>query len=273
MINDGMNEFIPQLIVQHLKSNGVDFISSLPKEQDLSINDIIKYCENEAFLNGMFNINFKTLLNEAISFGYDKRYLMNDKVIDERKLFINNFKTTFNNVLTKLNIVDSLNDLSVLVVGIGNGTEGKILYEKIKKLVIVDIAYNSLNQAKKILPHSQAFQARSDMLDFLPDSNFDIYISLRTYQSTYFDIFASLQEAKRVLKNNGSIIISIACGTLNDNGNLIYGIYNPHNGKFDKNRPNLFLESILKYLEELNFNIVGIEKNITEIFIFALKQL
>jgi hypothetical protein len=37
-------------------------------------------------------------------------------------------------------------------------------------------------------------------MHIIDESIFDLYVSLRTYQSTYFDVVKALSEAKRVLK-------------------------------------------------------------------------
>jgi len=265
------NKFIPELIIDHLNENGVEFISCLPKEQGVTINDIISYCENEAVNHGVLNVNFKKIINEAISLGYDKRYLNTTKLADERAISYDCFVTSFKDILSQLNISLFSNDTSIIVVGVGNGIEGQMLYSDIKNLTIVDIAPNSLKQAKIQLPNAQALQVSADNLISLADSSFDLYVSLRTFQSTYFDIFTSLQEAKRILKNKGSIIISIACGYLDDNYEFIYGLYNPHNGILEQDRPGLFVTVIENILKELSFSRIRIKKIPTEIFIFATK--
>jgi hypothetical protein len=48
----------------------------------------------------------------------------------------------------------------------------------------------------------------------LPDNSYDLYVSLRTYNSSFFDTTAAIREAHRVLKPEASIIVCVANGFL-----------------------------------------------------------
>ena len=262
-------EFIPQIIIDILLLSGIDYIKSLPEGQDVTINDIINYCEQESKKFGKDDINFEELIRQAVSTGYDKRYFEIDDKAEERSAILNQFSESFMEILKRLNIHETYREQKVLVVGIGNGFEGKMLYADINNLALADIAPQSLAQAKKVLPQAKEYNEPADKLSSVFDDSYDLYISLRTYQSTYFDIPASLQEAKRILKNNGAIVISVACGYLNAQNEFVYGLFNPHNGVFEENRPDVFLNTIRRHLRKLKFNIVGEMRIPTEVFIFA----
>jgi len=264
-------KFIPEIIINYLQENSIDFITSLPKSQNDTINDVVKHCIKEGIKHGKNDIDFEILVRQAISIGYDKRYFAINEMKDERNVIINEFTNSFIDILKQLNIINIYKNQDVIIVGIGNGFEGKMLYMDIKKLVLVDIAPDSLNQAQKFLPQSTTYQEGADKLTSILDNSFDLYISLRTYQSTYFDIQASLQEAKRILRNNGVVIISIACGYTNDKNEFVYGLFNPHNGILEKDRPDMFLNTIKQHLMKLEFKIIGIKKIQSEIFIYATK--
>jgi ubiquinone/menaquinone biosynthesis C-methylase UbiE len=208
-------------------------------------------------------------VKEALALGYDKRYSEMSVTTDERSVNTKQFTDSFTDILRQLNILNDYRNQSVVVVGVGNGIEGKMLYSDINDLSIIDIAPNSLYQAQQLLPQAKAFQERAEQLTSIPDNVFDLYISLRTYQSTYFDIPVSLQEAKRILKDNGIIIISIACGYLNNENKFVYGLLNPYSGILEDNRPSLFLNIIEQHLIQLKFIILGVKKTQTEIFIYA----
>lgn len=270
MVKGKDGKFIPELIVEYLKQNGVEYITSLPDIPDFTIDDIIKYCEKEGEKTDDLEVDFNRLIREAVSFGYDKRYFMIDEK-EERKIFEKEFCEGFSFVLNQLGLLDVYPNLNVIVVGVGNGSECEMLYSDIKNISIVDVAPESLNRSKRILPDAKSYQEFADSLKSVADSNFDLYLSLRTYQSTYFNIFLSLKEAKRVLKKNGALIISIACGYLNEQNDVVYGLFNPHNGVLEKERPNLFVEDVIKCLRELGFEIVGTKKIPTEIFIYAFR--
>lgn len=261
-------KFIPALIIEYFQQNGIDFIKALPDNYNLTIEDIIEFCEKEAKHIGKYDINFEKLIREAVASGYDKRYLVNSSSHDRNECK-QEFCESFFSILKQLCIFDFYQRQNVVVVGVGNGSEGEMIYNNIDNISIVDIAPKSLDKAKEILPHAKTFQNFSDRLVSFTDSSFDLYVSLRTYQSTYFNILASLKEAKRILKKNGSIIISIACGYLNSENNFVYGLYNPHNGQLEKERPDLYVNTILKRLQQLGFTVVGTSKIPSEIFIFA----
>ena len=271
-INDEeKNKFIPELIIDYLKCHGIDFILSLPKYENCTINDIIYYCQCEGERFGKNNIDFETLIKDGISIGYDKRYFSLGNT-DERNTVEIEFQQAFYLILNKLGIYANYESKNVIVIGIGNGFECEMLYSKIKNISIVDIAPNILQHAKNLLPNAKIYQYNANNLVKISDSSFDLYVSLRTYQSTYFDVISSLQEAKRILKEKGSIIISIACGYLDEGKNFVYGLFNPHNGVLEKERPNIFLSIILDNLRKLDFEIIGIEKIPTEIFVYAKKR-
>ena len=59
------------------------------------------------------------------------------------------------------------------------------------------------------------------------NNEYDIYISLRTFNSSFFNIEKALNEAKRILKTNSRIMISIANGFLSSNSSIITGLIIP----------------------------------------------
>ena len=85
---------------------------------------------------------------------------------------------------------------------------------KCKNITFVDIAPNGLEKIKKKIPDSQVVISRAENLSTLSDNSYELYVSLRTYNSSFFDVRQALEEASRVLKHNAVIIISIANGFL-----------------------------------------------------------
>jgi hypothetical protein len=51
-------------------------------------------------------------------------------------------------------------------------------------------------------------------LSSIPDNSHDLYVSLRTFNSSFLDIKEAISEAHRVLKPNAVIIVSVANGFL-----------------------------------------------------------
>ena len=92
-----------------------------------------------------------------------------------------------------------------------------------------------------------------------------------TYQSTYFNIDKALIEAYRVLKKDGIIILSIACGFMKEKHVYIDGLIDPQSGLIDRNRPYDLVEIIRKKLISFDFISLGIQTTPSEIFIYARK--
>ena len=209
----------------------------------------------------------KKLLTAALGYSYDKKYCDRDYSNDVRG-FTNQWIIEFNNILNVLNI--NINVAKVIVVGIGNGHEGSYLYKDITDLQIIDIAPESLACAKKILPRATAYNVNAQELSPIENASRDCYVSLMTYQSSYFDIDKALREAFRVLKINGSIVLSISCGYMKDNNIYIDGMAS-HNGAVDRNKPYNIIEKIRKRMITLNFSFIGVRSTPSEIFIYGKK--
>jgi len=267
-----MQKFIPEIIINHLKKNGIDYIKSLPDQKYATYSDVVQYCVEKCAEKGEPAVDFAKLVMDAVSLGYDERYHDTTEIQDERIAIKDEFCTSFGQILEELSIYSRISNLKVVVVGIGDGLEGEMLYNRIDDLTIVDIAPNSLNNAKSQLPYATSHMTGAENLEFASDSQFDVYISLRTYQSTFFDIFGSLKEAKRVLKHDGAIVVSVASGYLDANNGFIHGLYNPFTKVFEKDRPDIFLNYIEYCLIALGFAIIGIKRILTEIFIYAHKN-
>ena len=62
--------------------------------------------------------------------------------------------------------------------------------------------------------NSNIVVSRAEKLVTLINNSYDMYISLRTYNSSFFNVKQAISEAYRVLKKDGIIIISIANGFL-----------------------------------------------------------
>lgn len=261
--------FIPQLILEHIQSHGINFIRNIPS--DLStIDAIIQYCEKESSKLGIDYFDFKKIVKSGLSIGYDKRYATSKENTDARNLNIETFTKTFWNIMTELNRF-SPKEQNVIVIGFGNGLEGKLLYKEFQNISIVDISNESLKRAQKILPYAKTYEYEANNLNFFQSNTFDSYISLRTFQSTFFDTLQSLKEARRLLKHRGALVLSIACGYRTGNNNIEFGLYNPFSGNLEKERPLSFVNKIINELRALNFHRIKTKKIFSEIFIYAQK--
>lgn len=152
------------------------------------------------------------LVNMVISKAFDEKYSTYNYSDDVRSLNIgwkNNFLSVYNKLL-----ISSMENKDIVDVGVGSGNEAISLFSQCKKITFVDIAPNGLEKIKKQIPNSNIIISRAENLSELANNRYDVYVSLRTYNSSFFDIKKAISEAYRVLKEDGVIIISIANGFL-----------------------------------------------------------
>lgn len=114
----------------------------------------------------------------------------------------------------KRSSVKSMAAMKILNVGVGGGYEAIALFSNCAHVTFVDVAQGGLEKIKKQIPLSNIITSSADDLSAVLDSSYDLYVSLRTYNSSFFDIKGAISEARRVLKPNAIIIISVANGFL-----------------------------------------------------------
>ena len=108
----------------------------------------------------------------------------------------------------------SMSANNILNVGVGSGQEAIALFSDCTHITFVDIAQGGLEKIKEQFPLSKIIVSSADDLSSVPDNSHELYVSLRTYNSSFFDIKEAISEAHRVLKPNAVIIISVANGFL-----------------------------------------------------------
>ena len=199
---------ISKIVMEKLQEKGI-FIS----EEELQSNKQIEKLAQLIVEKYKFNIEDASgLVNLVISEAFDEKYATYNYLDDARSLSIdwkNNFLTIYNKLL-----LSSMENKDILDVGVGSGNEAIALFSGCHNITFVDVAPNGLENIKKQLPNSNIVVSRAENLATLINNSYDIYISLRTYNSSFFNIKQAISEAYRVLKNGGSIIISIANGFL-----------------------------------------------------------
>ncbi len=156
----------------------------------------------------------------------------------------------------------------MIVVGIGNGLEGEDLYASCNDLIAVDIGERSLREAVKILPKASICKSCAEKIIGIPTSSQDIYISLRTYQSSYFDRNAALREAYRVVRQGGIVLISVANGFL-EQGSIIPGLLIPGTSVVDRNLGFQIADQVRNRMSILRFEEIGMRTSIDEIYVYG----
>jgi len=255
---------ISSIIIQELQREGLD-LSELPYDWDVSVEDLILYCHS--YYTELVQWDLDDLLHKVRGIAFDKKYANHTYDKDARGI-VPEWKDDFIEILARTGL-DLLKDFRVINVGIGNGIEGEGLFDQIPELTVVDIGSQSLKAAKRRLPRSHPILASAEKLTPIRTSSQDVYISLRTYQSSYFDILSAVREAYRVLRIGGMFIVSIANAFLGEEDALIPGLVIPYTSIVDRNRPFEIAEKIRWQLTSMRFEEIGVRSGFTEIFVFG----
>ncbi|MGW1616178.1 class I SAM-dependent methyltransferase [Streptomyces sp. NPDC002285] len=151
-------------------------------------------------------------VNDALSGAFDAKYGTYDYAYDARAAnlgWTDDFMSVYGRSSTR-----SLSDVHILNVGVGAGHEAAALFSDCPQITFVDIAESGLANISGHIPSSRTVVSSAEDLSALPDDSFDLYVSLRTYNSSFFDTSAAASEARRVLKPGAVIIVSVANGFL-----------------------------------------------------------
>jgi len=258
---------ISEIIKEQLKGKNINIDISIDN-WDFTLRDIINYC---SYSKQDYSDDIAKAIEEARGYAYDKKY--SDYSYDKDVRGLNaQWADEIRSILNRLNILDGYDSYNIIDVGEGNGLEAKALFQNNSNLTIVNISQSSLAQAKEIFTEANFILNSAENLIGVFTCSQDIYISLRVYQSSFFDINKAIEEAYRVLKPEGCIILSVANGFIGENNEIIPGLVIPGSRIVDRNRPYTIADCIRRKLTLLNFNNIGIETGYGEIFIYARRH-
>jgi len=175
----------------------------------------------------------------------------------------------FKAILGDLGIEDP-NELDVLNVGIGNGYAEKPFFSQVHSFRAIDISEEALQCAQKVYPQMTCFVCPAENLKPIGNASVDLYLSLRTYQSTLFDRRAALHEAYRVLRNGGIVLLSVPIMFLRGQGEVLAGLIPPDSLEPSMEYANHLVARTRDYLKILNFRDIRIDQRSPfEIFLSA----
>jgi len=250
---------IPQLVSAHLKSLGVA-VPDLPIEWDTTVSHLTDRLRGVASLEQ---------IDEARGEAFDQKYAAQDPRGDARGIR-DAWKRDFDTVTARLGMEPgSYRELSVIDVGIGNGAKEHELLTPFKNVTLVDIAPRSLEAARVLLPDATSHVCSAESLGTLELGQHDLYVSLRTFQSTYFDIPAALRSARHVLRSGGVAVISIANGFVVSDNQVLPGLVIPGTTYVDTTRPHSLAQRTREELERAGFGETGIYTGYDEVFVFG----
>lgn len=256
---------IHQIMRDILVRKGIPLVGDLPIDENLTTNDICMVCESTCASAGKKGIEVEKLVQEARAEAFDKKYA--DRTYEDDGRGLGSY--WIDSVRSILHATD-YQKRPMVVVGIGNGLEGVKLYADCKQLTAVDIGERSLQEAEKRLPGLKTFRTPAENLWEIPTGSQDIYISLRTYQSTYFDRNAALREAYRVVRQGGKVLISIANGFL-EGGAVIQGLLKPGTSVVDPNLGFHIADQVRSRMSVLGFEEIGLQTSLDEIYVYGTR--
>ena len=223
------------------------------------------------FLANKYNIKYEdamNLISDGLKYAFNEKYASYNYRDDARSLD-DGWKEHFISICEEL-INDSINDKKILDVGVGSGNEATILFSNCNDITFVDIAPIGLQKIKNKIKHAKIINSTAEKLPFL-DDRYDLYVSLRTYNSSFFDVKKSLAEAYRVLTHNGAIILSIANGFLSCKENkIISGLIIPGIDFIDIYRGIDTVRNLSKEFSNNKFKNINIYTTKEEIYLTAI---
>lgn len=213
---------ISEYILQSLRDAGVN-IDNLPDDTEYSLRDLAAYVHGKGRFTGSKK-DLMTFLVNSRSEAFDNKYANYSYESDARKIE-ERWKKEFVGILKRFKVYD-YRKRHIINVGIGNGLEGVGLFEGCTNFTGVDIAPDSIRSAQSRFPRAKFYVDSAEELSEIAESSQDIYVSLRTYQSAFFDISEAVRKAYSVLAPGGIALISIANAYM-DESSFVRGLL-PH---------------------------------------------
>ena len=208
------------------------------------------------------------LITNILAEAFDHKYSEYDYSNDIRSINPD-WSKDFNDIYKKTNS-KSINEINILNVGVGGGIEATKLFLNCKNVTFVDIAHNGLEKLKTLIPTSKIVNSRAEDLSMLEDNSYELYVSLRTYNSSFFNITQAVKEAYRVLKNDSVAIISISNGFLDSKEKrIIPGIIIPKIDFVDLYRGLDIVRELQETLTNYNFKEIEFIPTNGELYITA----
>ncbi|MFE9121384.1 methyltransferase domain-containing protein [Streptomyces sp. NPDC007172] len=219
--------------------------------------------------HGVAHASADRAVGAALARAFDAKYGAYDYAYDARAAnvrwtddFMAVYKTASARPLSAVNILN---------VGVGAGHEAAALFSDCPQITFADIAESGLAAISERSPLPKTLVSSAEDLSALPADTFDLYVSLRTYNSSFFDTSAAAHEARRVLKPGAVIIISVANGFLyTQRGFVVPGLIIPGTEFVDLYRGINIANLIGTQLDAAGFRDVRMFPTSTEIYLSAI---
>jgi len=257
---------VREIMAEALLQEGID-LASIPRGRGATIGMLVRRCQLLYPQTDPQEIARK--ISGARSFAYEQKYAQRSQTEDERHRAFDEWESELHALLRHIGIRD-FERCRAINVGIGNGLERPFFYSSFKQLVGVDLSAQALVRAARAIPGLDTHSGEAETLDGVASTDFDLYLSLRTYQSTFFDTGEALFAACRVLKPGGRVVISIPYVYI-DQGRLLNGLLRPGGQDLDPDLPYGLAENVRRGLQDLGFEQLGIHTGLFEIYVHGTK--
>jgi SAM-dependent methyltransferase len=207
-------------------------------------------------------------LSKARASVYDSKYANRTPQDDERFMDYEAWQQELEGIVSRMGL-HRPDTLRAVVVGIGNGNERPRLYERFKKLTVTDVSPASLKRCESAFPRSDIQLAAAEELGFAESGSYDLYISLRTFQSSFFNVRHAAFEANRVLRRGGIAIVSVPNVYVDSKG-VGKGLQSGGSAALDANLSWSTADAIRRALLTAEFDC-GIQTGLFEIYITGHK--
>ncbi len=256
---------ISDLITNQLQRGGID-IDDVPYEWDVTVDELELFC---AARSKLARKALRDLVHHARADAFDAKYAnySYERENDARSLG-DEWKNELRDIFRLLHACD-YPQRRLIDVGVGNGLEAVGLFDDLAHFTGVDIGTRSIENAKKRLKLARFAVAEAEDLRDVGTGSQDIYVSLRTYQSAYFDIDSAVREAYRIVRQGGLIVVSVSNGYLGMDRGLIPGLAFPRSNFVSRDRPFEVAERIRKKFTLLRFEEVGVRTGFAEIYVYG----
>ena len=261
-----LRKSVRQIMADVLRRDGIE-LAAVPLGAGATIRTLTRRCQLQYPELAADEVARKLMAARAIA--YEEKYAQRSPQEDERYRAADEWEAELNTLLRHVGMRD-LARCRTINVGIGNGLENPFFYKDFKQLVGVDLAAGALAKAAQAIPTLDPRCSEAENLHGVSSHAFDLYLSLRTYQSSFFDVGESLFQACRVLAGGGRAVISIPYVYV-DQGRLLNGLLRPGGHDLDPDLPYEIADTVRRGLQTLGFEQIGLHTGLFEIYVHGTK--